>query len=161
MTNPTNRSNLKQEYVAELKELENNPPIGVQISPIAIVAIVGNIQLASRHPDVTDSPVTKIAIDAARQLQKAFNPKTAIYRVMELGWNPDEDLPVPEDETSDDCSEEDEPSLYILENHIDSVYKGFHRESFDDYIGEAPLDRFEDPEEQRATYKDNFLYDDC
>lgn len=91
-TDPTERSQLQQEYLAELKALENSTVVAVQIPSIAIIAIIGNIQLASRHPEVGDSPVTRIAIDAARKLQSVFDPESAIYKVLELGWKPDEDL---------------------------------------------------------------------
>jgi hypothetical protein len=59
-----------------------------------VLAIISNIQLASRHPAVKGEDLTKIAIDWTKQLQNLFEPESTTYQVLELGWNPDEDRPL-------------------------------------------------------------------
>jgi len=91
--NPTDYPNLK-EYAAELTELENAPPTAIKLHPLAAIAIISHIQLAIRHPSVAGKDgLTQIAIDVARQLQDLFNPESTTYKVLELGWKPEEDIP--------------------------------------------------------------------
>jgi hypothetical protein len=119
---------LKQ-YSAELAELKNAPPCAIEILPLQAIAIVSHVQLALRHPSLADnSALTKIARDVALQLQALFNSESATYKVLELGWNSQHDILV--EGTDFDDSEEYE-----------------RRETIDDYVGEAVLDRFIDPEE--------------
>ena len=79
-------------YAEEMKEMQSLPPASLEISPLGALAIITHIQLASRHPAVGDE-FTKIAINCAKQLQNLFNPESATYQVLELGWNPEEDIP--------------------------------------------------------------------
>lgn len=92
-----NKLTMKQpdlkKYAEEMKEMQNLPPTSVEIPPLAVLAIITHIQLASRHPAV-GGELTKIAIDCAKQLQSLFNPESATYQVLELGWNPEEDIPL-------------------------------------------------------------------
>ena len=64
-----------------------------EISPLAALAIITHIHLASRHRAV-GGDLTEIAIDCAKQLQSLFNPNSVTYEVLELGWNPEEDIPL-------------------------------------------------------------------
>ena len=91
--NPTEYPSLK-EYAAELTELENSPPTAIELHPLAAIAIISHIQLAIRHPSVAGKDgLTQIAIDVARQLQDLFNPESTTYKVLELGWKPEENIP--------------------------------------------------------------------
>ncbi|MEG4547449.1 hypothetical protein QUB64_32580, partial [Microcoleus sp. Aus8_D2] len=91
----TNYPDLKQ-YAVELAELENAPPAPIQLPPLAAIAIISHIQLATRHPSVLDKEgLTKMAIEVARQIQELFDKESAIYKVLELGWSPDEDRLLP------------------------------------------------------------------
>ena len=92
------------------------------MAPIAIITVVSHLQMVVRHPKAAESPLTPIAIGAARQLQALFPLQSATYRMLELGWEPE----TQQEDTS---------------------------ESFDDYIGEEPLDKFEDPEETTGTLR--------
>jgi hypothetical protein len=72
-------------------------PASIELPPIAAIAIISHIQLATRHPEVKkDNDFTKIAIGIARQLQELFNPESATYQILKLGWNPEEDRPANE-----------------------------------------------------------------
>ncbi|WP_293126875.1 hypothetical protein [Microcoleus sp. bin38.metabat.b11b12b14.051] len=83
---------LKQ-YAAELADLENAPFCPIELPPLAAIAIISQIQLATRHLSVSDNEgPTKMAINVARQLQDLFNKESATYKVLELGWNPGDDL---------------------------------------------------------------------
>jgi hypothetical protein len=83
-----------EEYAAEIKKLEDVPPAAIEISPLEAIALISHVQLATRHPALADkSGSTKVAIDVALQLQALFNSESTIYKVLELGWNSDEDLP--------------------------------------------------------------------
>jgi len=126
-----------KEYAAELAELEKAPPATIELPALAAIALISHVQLATRHPSVAGKHgLTKIAIDAARQLQGLFNTESATYKVLELGWNPEEDLPLPQDDYPD----------------YDPYY-----ESYDAYVGEAIIDRFLDPEQETATYSEEVV----
>lgn len=86
-------SDLLKQYATELAQLEKAPPAAIELPPLAAIAIVSLVQFASRHPSLVDNNLAKIAIDAAIQLQALFNPESTVYKVLELGWNPDADLP--------------------------------------------------------------------
>lgn len=86
-----------EKFKAELLELENVELMPLQLPPLAAVAIISHIQLAIRHPSVNSSEgLTAIAIDVACQLQELFNPSSAVYEVLKLGWDVKEDRPSPE-----------------------------------------------------------------
>lgn len=80
-----------RKYVQEVNQMRSMPAIAVEISPLVAMAIISNIQLAIRHPGIADSEFAQIAIDAAKQLQKLFEKDSEIYKVLELGWNPEAD----------------------------------------------------------------------
>ena len=76
---------LLKKFGEEANQMQNLPPATVEIPPIAAVAIISHIQLATRHPAVGNDIFTKIAIDVAKQLQELFNPDSATYEVLERG----------------------------------------------------------------------------
>jgi hypothetical protein len=83
-----------EKFKAELLELENAEPAPLELPPLAAVAIISHIQLAIRHPSVNSSEgLTPIAIDVACQLQELFNPNSAVYEVLKLGWDVEHDRP--------------------------------------------------------------------
>ena len=85
-----------KKYADEMMAMQNLPPATVELPPLAAIAIISHIQLATRHPGLTDDGVTKIAIETARQLQNLFSETSETYKVLELGWNPEADILVPE-----------------------------------------------------------------
>ncbi|MEG4032198.1 hypothetical protein, partial [Microcoleus sp. Pol8_C1] len=87
--------NLKK-YADEMNAMQDLPPATVELPPLAAIAIISHIQLATRHPGIVDDAFTKIAIDTARQLQNLFSETSETYKVLELGWNPEADILVPE-----------------------------------------------------------------
>ena len=99
-----NEPNLKR-YTDEIDAMQDLPPITIKIPLVAAIAIISHIQLAIRHPTIEDDIFTKIAIDTARQLQNLFNPESATYQILELGWNPETDLLVPSEELCDEPCE--------------------------------------------------------
>jgi len=44
-----------KEYAAELAGLENTPPATIELLPLAAIAIISHIQLATRHPQISAS----------------------------------------------------------------------------------------------------------
>ena len=88
MTEP----DLKQ-YAAELAEFEDSPSAAIELTPQAAIAIISHIQLATRHPSLADNAgLAKMAIEVAVQLQALFNTESATYKVLELGWNSQEEI---------------------------------------------------------------------
>ncbi|MEG4855666.1 hypothetical protein QUB10_32935 [Microcoleus sp. B5-D4] len=81
-----------KKYADEVNKMQDLPPASVELPPLATIAIISHIQLATRHPSVGGDTFTKIAIETARQLQNLFNPESETYKVLELGWNPDADI---------------------------------------------------------------------
>ncbi|MEG4258505.1 hypothetical protein, partial [Microcoleus sp. Pol8_C2] len=97
-----------KKYADEVNKMQDLPPAPIDLPPLAAIAIISHIQLAIRHPGVADDSFTKIAIDTARQLQNLFAPTSETYKVLELGWNPEADILVPEgteDEPWQQCEE--------------------------------------------------------
>ena len=82
---------LKKRYDAELQELESLPPTEIELSAEQALAIVTHIQIGAASPAVKYNPLLPSAIAAAKQIQSSFNPDSAIYEVLELGWNNDQE----------------------------------------------------------------------
>lgn len=78
---------LLKKYDAELQELESLPPVAIELHPLEALAIVTHIQIGAANPAVKRNPLLPSAIAAAKQIQSSFNPDSAIYEVLELGWN--------------------------------------------------------------------------
>lgn len=110
----TKYTDLKK-YADELKTLQYLPSATVEIPPLAAIAIISHIQLATRHPGIADETFTKIAIEAGRQLQDLFNRDSEIYKVLEIGWDPETDFPVP-DGTEEPWQKCEEPCEKFLQN---------------------------------------------
>jgi len=145
MTKP----DLKQ-YAAELAQLENAPPAAIELPPLAAIAIISHIQLATRHPSLADNAgLTKMAIEVALQLQALFSPESATYKVLELGWNSEEDRPLKQSPVLGhpvfDATKFDEN--YPLWNDPDDDDEYFPDGETGNYDGEAILDRYQHPEE--------------
>ena len=85
-----------KKHADEMRAMHNLPPATVELPPLAAIAIISHIQLACRHPGLTDDGITKIAIHTARQLQNLFDQTSETYKVLELGWNPEADILVPD-----------------------------------------------------------------
>jgi|GEM_PF-4774035 hypothetical protein len=121
-------------YAEEIAELGKQEPMTIVIMPLTAIAIAGHIQMARKQlldeisPGEELSEMTELAIKVAKQFQNLFDKESITYQMLEAGWT---------ETTSTTGSEE------------------YERESFDNYIGEAKLDRFEDPEETRRTYLDD------
>lgn len=95
-------------YACEVNAMQDLPPATVELPPLAAIAIISHIQLASRHPGIVNDAFTKIAIETARQLQNLFSETSETYKVLELGWNPEADILVPEgteEEPWEQCEE--------------------------------------------------------
>ena len=66
--------------------------ITVEIDCITAISIIGQLQLASRHP-ANNGLSQKEAEKFARLMQAAIAAKfPAMTELMELGWNPDYDI---------------------------------------------------------------------
>jgi len=80
---------LLKRYDEELEGLELLPPATIELpAPIAL-ALITHIQIASQSPDpaVALNPLLPKAIEGAKQIQSSFNPESATYQVLELGWD--------------------------------------------------------------------------
>jgi len=87
-------------YEQELKQLENAEPITVEIPPLVAIALISQVQLASRHPQNSGWSLEQAKF-AAKQLQSYFNPDSAVAKVLEMGWNSTFDVPIPQEEVSE------------------------------------------------------------
>ncbi|MEG3907325.1 hypothetical protein QT979_08550 [Microcoleus sp. w2-18bC1] len=105
-----------KKYADEVNEMQDLPPATVELPPLAAIAIISHIQLATRHPSIGQDTFTKIAIDTARQLQNLFNPDSETYKVLELGWNPDADILVPEGTEEEPWQQCEKPCEKFLQN---------------------------------------------
>jgi len=101
----TKYPDLLKKYAEEVNQMQDLPPATVEIPPLAAVAIISHIQLATRHPAIGNDIFTKIAIDTAKQLQELFDPDSATYQVLERGWNPEDDFPAPKEWCDKPCEE--------------------------------------------------------
>ncbi|MBD0307568.1 MAG: hypothetical protein ICV80_05335 [Microcoleus sp. T1-bin1] len=81
-----------EKYALEMALMRGLPPSTIELPPLAPLAIITYIQLATRHPEIAGSEFAKIACDVARQLQKLFNPESETHKVLEIGWNPEHDF---------------------------------------------------------------------
>ncbi len=122
-------------YAEEITALGKQEPMTIVLTPLAAIAIAGHIQMAANQllADMSLleekcelSEMTELAIEVAKQLQNLFNKESITYQMLEAGWG---------------------------KNYTKEEMQA--RESFEDYIGEDKLDRFEDPEETRRTYLDD------
>ena len=87
-----------EKYAREVNAMQDLPPASVELPPLAALAIISHIQLATRHPGIADSEFAKIAIDVAKQLQNLFNPESETFKVLERGWNSEADILTPSGE---------------------------------------------------------------
>jgi len=78
---------LLKRYDAELEEIEALPPAAIELPANQALALITHIQLAAANPAVEHNPLLPSAIAAAKQIQESFNRESAIYEVLELGWN--------------------------------------------------------------------------
>ena len=77
---------LLKKYDAELLELESLPPAAIELPPLQALAVITHLQIAATNPAVKYNPLLPSAIAAAKHIQESFNPESAIYEVLELGW---------------------------------------------------------------------------
>jgi len=103
-----------KKYAQEVNAMQDLPAATVKLPPLAALAIVSHIQLAIRHPGIADSEFAEIAIDVAKQLQNLFNENSEVFKVLELGWNPEADILTPSGELDDKFC--DEPCDKFLQN---------------------------------------------
>jgi hypothetical protein len=155
-----------EQYAAELKKLEDEPPAAIELPVLAAIALINHVQLAIRHPGLADkSGHTKMAIDVALQLQALFSPESAIYKVLELGWDAESDLPrvIPLAdlswaeffETSDD--DDDEDGYVDDDEHNFSGSVQLCRQDYpDDYDLEEEEEEKYTNERAIALYGDNY-----
>jgi hypothetical protein len=89
MTNPLQSYDIEllKRYDAEVEEIESLPPAAIELPANQALALVTHIQFAAADPAVKYNPLLPSAIAAAKQIQESFNRESAIYEVLELGWN--------------------------------------------------------------------------
>jgi len=72
----------------ELEALRDDPqPVALTIGKVAAWVLLGQLQLALRHPE-NNGPSSEIARQIAMSIQEAIcpDPDSALARVAELGW---------------------------------------------------------------------------
>jgi hypothetical protein len=85
-------------YMDELKQLSHDTDMAtIKIDAMTTLAIICQIQLASRHPENTGWNRDR-AVEVAKELQTLFNPESAIAKMLETGWNQTFDVTVPPEE---------------------------------------------------------------
>ena len=89
MTDPLRPDDVEllKKYDAELQELESLPPAAIELPPLQALAVITHLQIAAANPAVKYNPLLPSAIAAAKHIQDSFYPESAIYEVLELGWN--------------------------------------------------------------------------
>jgi hypothetical protein len=102
-----------EKYAQEMREMQSLPPASVELPPLATLAIITHIQVAVRHPDIAGSKFSEVAIETAKQLQGLFNSESETYKILELGWNPEADLPTNPEAPEAFC---EEPCDKFLQN---------------------------------------------
>jgi len=85
-----------KKFAAELNELKNTPPVKIEIPLLSVFSIIAQIQSTADHPEVKDKGFTDVAMEAVCQLQELFDPESEIYKVLELGWSPNCNEPLPQ-----------------------------------------------------------------
>jgi hypothetical protein len=87
MTHPPQSDvELLKRYDAELQEIQSLPPAVIELPANQALALVTLLQICVLEPGVKHNPLLPSAIAAAKQVQSSFNPDSAIYEVLELGW---------------------------------------------------------------------------
>ncbi len=74
-----------QQFIEEFKNLSNEPPIEIKISPLAAYLLIAQIQLAARHPENTGTGANQ-ARDIAVNLQSRLNLSPAMEAIIHRGW---------------------------------------------------------------------------
>jgi hypothetical protein len=86
---------LLKKYDAELQEIESLPPAAIELPANQALALVTLLQIGAADPAVKYNPLLPSAIAAAKQIQSSFNCQSAIYEVLELGWQKPEESCAP------------------------------------------------------------------
>jgi hypothetical protein len=88
MTDPQSSYDVEllKRYDAELQQLEALPPAAIELDAKGALALITHMQIAAANPAVKHNPLLSSAIAAAKRIQGTFNPESAIYEVLELGW---------------------------------------------------------------------------
>jgi hypothetical protein len=77
---------LLKRYDGELQQLDTLPPAVIELDAKGALALITHMQIAAANPAVKYNPLLPSAIAAAKQIQSSFNPESAIFQVLELGW---------------------------------------------------------------------------
>jgi hypothetical protein len=98
VTDPLQSQDLEllKKYDAELQQIEFLPPAAIELDAKGALALITHMQIAAANPAVKYNPLLPAEIAAAKQIQSSFNSESAIYEVLELGWQPEvssEDIP--------------------------------------------------------------------
>jgi hypothetical protein len=102
-----------EKYTQEMQAMQALPPASVELPLVAALAIISHIQVAVRHPEMKGSKFAELAIDTAKQLQGLFDSESETYNILELGWNPEADLPANPEAPEGFC---EEPCDKFLQN---------------------------------------------
>jgi hypothetical protein len=77
---------LLKKYSAALLELEVLPSATIELTAEQALAVVTFLQFAAADAGGRNNSLLQSAIAAAKQIQSSFNPESAIFQVLELGW---------------------------------------------------------------------------
>jgi hypothetical protein len=91
---PPKNHPLWPQFVTEVKDVMQKPDIDITIPPFYAYTLIGMLQFVLRHPHIPDAS-REAAESIARQLQSIFDNYPAIATVLEQGWNPEYDEPIP------------------------------------------------------------------
>ncbi len=75
------------QFKAEFAALQDHPGVILQLGAWEAWALLGQLQLACRHPR-NNGPTRQIAERFARQIQAAVATTPALKVIAERGWNP-------------------------------------------------------------------------
>jgi hypothetical protein len=120
MTDPPQSDvELLKRYDAELQEIESLPLTAIKLPANQALALVTLLQICVLEPGVKHNPLLPSAIAAAKQVQSSFNPDSAIYEVLELGWQEPEESYAPHQifTSVEKRQKKLRPPPYIPDNH--------------------------------------------
>lgn len=89
---PMNRQ-LERQFKDDFIRLGEAPDVFIQLTATAAWCLLGQLQLACRHPR-NNGASRQVAEDVAHEIQDRLATTPALRRVAEMGWDPQYDVEV-------------------------------------------------------------------
>lgn len=79
------------ELLREQRRLYEQGPLSVTIPALQVHAVVGLVQLAMRHPDITEDETAQAGVDLINQIKRRLANFPHLVALIDAGWNPNAD----------------------------------------------------------------------